>query len=187
MSRMTNDDLIKLGFKPIPHFTIQNSVIYDLGRNRHLSAGDVGTPNEMIFIGEIDSEDDKKITDCICLHNYDYDGYVTEQKVKLLIEALTNDLWFKKNNANNNGVGNDAHMRFIKNIINKSPKKTVDVSVPTVPTIEIKTPDVFEILNRAHELSSYKKLYNDYLTEIQFNNRIQFKIPFCEWLDNKFN
>lgn len=34
---------------------------------------------------------------------------------------------------------------------------------------------------------SYKDLYNDYLTEIQFNNKIQFKIPFCEWLDNKFN
>jgi hypothetical protein len=34
---------------------------------------------------------------------------------------------------------------------------------------------------------SYKDLYNDYLTEIQLNKRIQFKIPFCEWLDNKFN
>lgn len=149
MSRMTNVDLIKLGFKPIPHFTIQNSVIYDLGRNRHLSAGDMGTPNEIIFIGEIDSEDDNKITDCICLHNYDYDGYITEQKVKLLIEALTSDF---------------------------------------------KNPSVFEVLRNGNEvlrnkneLSSYKKLYNDYLTEIQFNNRIQFKIPFCEWLDNKFN
>jgi len=34
---------------------------------------------------------------------------------------------------------------------------------------------------------SYRDLYNDYLNEIQFNNRIQFKIPFSKWLDNKFN
>lgn len=144
MSRMSNDDLIKLGFKPIPNFTVQNSVTYDLGRNRFLSAGSVGTPNEMIFIYEVNPKDNNKVTDSICLHNYDYDGYVTEQKIKLLIEALTNDLWFKKNN------------------------------------------DSEEMLEK-NKNKSYKDLYKDYLNEIQFNNKIQFKIPFCEWLDNKFN
>lgn len=190
-NRMTNDDLIKLGFKPIPHFTVNNAVIYDLGRNRHLSAGDVGTPNEMIFIGEIDSEDDKKITDCICLHNYDYDGYVTEQKVKLLIEALTNDLWFKKREY----FTNDDNCKFktddVKNPFEDSQPTLVDIS-----TIEQLNPlndssKLLEEMRKKEEKlkskKSYKDLYNDYLTEIQFNNRIQFKIPFCEWLDNKFN
>ena len=187
MSRMTNDDLIKLGFKPIPHFTVQNSVIYDLGRNRHLSAGDVGTPNEMIFIGEIDSEDDKKITDCICLHNYDYDGYVTEQKVKLLIEALTNDLWFKGQNRSLCGCLKCSpnvfpNIRFNVCSIcgNKRCPHASDHNYECTNSNDVgQTGSVYK--------KSYKDLYNDYLTEIQFNNRIQFKIPFCEWLDNKFN
>lgn len=82
--KMNNNDLIKLGFKEMPHFTVMNSVVYDLGRGKHLSAGCVGTPNEMVFICEVEEE----ITDCICLHNYDYDGYLTEEKIKLLIQAL---------------------------------------------------------------------------------------------------
>ncbi len=80
---LTNDDLIKLGFKPIPHFTIGNSVTYDLGRGRHLSAGNVGTPNEMVFICATDYKDKTNITDLVCLHNYDYDGYITEEKIKI--------------------------------------------------------------------------------------------------------
>ena len=85
---MTNDDLIKIGFKEIPHFTVGNMVTYDLKRKRILSAGSVGTPNEMLFICEIDEKNDKKITDLICLHNYDYDGYLTIEKVKSLIELI---------------------------------------------------------------------------------------------------
>ena len=80
---MNNDDLIKLGFIPIPHFTIGNSVTYDLGRCRLLSASSVGTPNEMIFIIQTDDDVPSKISDIICLHNYDYDGYITEEKIKL--------------------------------------------------------------------------------------------------------
>ncbi len=87
---MTNQNLIDLGFKEIPHFTVTNSVIYPLGRNRHLSAGSVGTPNEMLFISATDDKDERKITDLICLHNYDYDGFLTIEKVKSLISAITN-------------------------------------------------------------------------------------------------
>lgn len=86
---MTNQDLIKMGFKEIPTFTIQDSVIYPLGRHRHLSAGCVGTPNEMLFICETDDQNDLKVTDVVCLHNYDYDGYLTENKVKLLINIIS--------------------------------------------------------------------------------------------------
>ena len=76
---MTNNDLIKLGFKPINSFTIGNVHLYDLGRDRQLSASCIGTPNEMVYITENDSDNPKQITDIICVHNYDYDGYLTEE------------------------------------------------------------------------------------------------------------
>ncbi len=86
---MTNEDLLEIGFKKIPHFTVMNSLVYDLGRNRFLSIGCVGTPNEMLFIEEIDDEDPRKITDLICIHNYDYDGYITIEKIKELIKLIS--------------------------------------------------------------------------------------------------
>ncbi len=86
---MTNDDLIKIGFKELPHFTIGNSVNFNLGRNRFLSASSVGTPNEFLYIYETDALDHKMITDLICLHNYDYDGPLQLTKVQELIKLLT--------------------------------------------------------------------------------------------------
>ena len=91
---MKNEDLIKIGFQELPHLTVTNAVIYDLGRRRQLSIGCAGTPNEMVFICEIDRSDDKKITDLICLHNYDYDGYLTETKIKTIIMAITGNTEF---------------------------------------------------------------------------------------------
>jgi hypothetical protein len=85
---LTNADLIEIGFKEIPHFTVANSVIYQLGRYRHLSAGCVGTPNEMLWICATDEENEKKITDLVCIHNWDYDGALTIEKVQSLIKAL---------------------------------------------------------------------------------------------------
>lgn len=85
---MTNEDLIEIGFKKIPHFTIANSVIYPLGRHRILSAGCVGTPNEMLWICETDDQNETKITDLVCIHNWDYDGALTIEKVKTLINAI---------------------------------------------------------------------------------------------------
>lgn len=86
---MTNKDLIEIGFEKMPHFTVANSVIYPLGRNRQLSAGSVGTPNEMLWICEIDTQNETKISDLICLHNYDYDGVLTMEKVKSIINVIT--------------------------------------------------------------------------------------------------
>ena len=87
--KMTNEDLIAIGFEHNKHFTINNSVIYDLGRNRHLSAGCVGTPNEMIWLCYMIDRNNEFIDDLVCVHNYDYDGFITVEKVKLLITALT--------------------------------------------------------------------------------------------------
>ena len=79
---MTRDEVIKIGFKPLPHFTIIDSLNFDLGRNRYLSIGNIGTPNEIVCISETDNEDPKKVLEIIVLHNYDYDGYLTEERLQ---------------------------------------------------------------------------------------------------------
>lgn len=85
---MTNEDLIAIGFKKVPHFTITNSVFYDLGRNRHLSAGSIGTPNEMLWLCYMEDRESEFIDDLVCLHNWDYDGELTIKKVKAIIDAI---------------------------------------------------------------------------------------------------
>lgn len=82
-------NLIDIGFKEIPHFTVGNNLLYDLGRHRQLSASSIETPCEMMFVVELDRDNPKKITDLVCLHNYDYDGYLTLEKVKNIINAIT--------------------------------------------------------------------------------------------------
>lgn len=86
--KLSEDILIEIGFERLPHFTVQNALIYKLGRNRHLSIGSVGTPNEMLYICESDNDDYRKITDLVCLHNYDYDGYLSKQKLETLISSI---------------------------------------------------------------------------------------------------
>lgn len=85
---MTNKDLLEIGFKEVLTFTVGKSVVYDLGRNRQLSASCVGSLNEMLCICEIDSEDKHKVLDVVCLHNWDYDGELKIEKVKAIIDAL---------------------------------------------------------------------------------------------------
>jgi len=89
--KLTEDWLIKLGFERLPHFTVTNSIIKNIGRNRVISVGSVGTPNEMIWLCEIDPFDPKHITDLVCLHNYDYDGILTVHKIQNLHFALTGE------------------------------------------------------------------------------------------------
>lgn len=86
---ITNEDLIKLGFTQIPHFTIGNNVVFDLGRNRYLSASGVGTPNEFLYINDVSEADSRKIENLICIHNFDYDGYLTIEKVEVLLKFFS--------------------------------------------------------------------------------------------------
>lgn len=86
---MTNQDLIDIGFVKNPYYTVANVINYDLGRNRYLSVGSIGTPNEVLFIYSTDRENKDKITDMVCLHNYDYDKKLTIEKVQNIIKALT--------------------------------------------------------------------------------------------------
>lgn len=88
MPPITESDLINLGFEKIPHYTVTNALIYELGRNRYLSIGCVGTPNEMLWICSRDKLDEKKVTDLICIHNYDYDKYITNDKIKQIINLI---------------------------------------------------------------------------------------------------
>lgn len=81
--------LLGLGFNELPHSTITASLIYDLGRNRQLSFGSIGTPNEMLYIYEIDEKEPKKITDLVCLRNYDYDGFTSLEQIKSIINLIT--------------------------------------------------------------------------------------------------
>jgi len=81
--------LIELGFKELPHSTITASLTYDLGRHRQLSFGSIQTPNEMLYIYELDDKDPRKIIDLVCLRNFDYDGYTNVEQIKALITFLT--------------------------------------------------------------------------------------------------
>ena len=85
---LTEEILIEMGFQHFPHFTVGNIMVYNLGRNRHLSIGSVGTPNEMLFIVEHHSNLQSQIENLICLHNYDYDGYLSKSKLNDLISSI---------------------------------------------------------------------------------------------------
>jgi len=85
---MTIDDLKSIGFEPIPNFTVMNSHFYRLGRHRHLSVCDVGGKSEMMFICETSDQDERIVSELICLHNYDYDGELSADKVVSLINAI---------------------------------------------------------------------------------------------------
>ena len=80
---ITEDQLLYLGFTKIPHFTIGDSKIKDLGRNRYLSLSSLGTPNEMLWICEKEDNNPlSSVDDLINLHNFDFDGYLTFKKLK---------------------------------------------------------------------------------------------------------
>jgi hypothetical protein len=78
---MGKHQALRMGFKELPHATIGDIIVYDLGNDRQLSIGSIGTPNEMVTISQSEPDDYRKITDVVRLHNYDYDGYLTEERL----------------------------------------------------------------------------------------------------------
>src|SRR6478672_4986348 len=85
---LTDDWALKLGFEKLPHQTITNSLIKKIGRNRIISIGNVGTPNEMIWLCEVNATDDKTIDDLVCIRNFDYDGYTMVHTLQNICDAL---------------------------------------------------------------------------------------------------
>lgn len=86
------EELIKLGFEEMPHKTIGNCIVYYIkskyDKTRILSISDLNTPNEFITIGEL-KIDNKTYEDLTVIHNYDYDGYITIERIKALLFGLT--------------------------------------------------------------------------------------------------
>jgi hypothetical protein len=86
------EELIQLGFEELPHRTIGNSLIYYIrskyNKTRILSISDLNTPNEFITIGELKA-DNKTYEDLTVIHNYDYDGNITVERLKALLFGLT--------------------------------------------------------------------------------------------------
>lgn len=86
---LSKKDCLEIGFKEMPHYTVGDSLTYDLGRNRQLSISCVGTPNETLWITQSDRKDYRKIDDLVCLHNWDYDKYITIDKLKQIISGIS--------------------------------------------------------------------------------------------------
>jgi len=84
---LKNEDLISIGFTPYDHFTVMNTVCFDVGRCRQVQVGCVGTPNENVFLvhqwGDTCEEQD-----VVCIHNCDYDGYLTMEKVMNILKVF---------------------------------------------------------------------------------------------------
>ena len=81
---LSNSDLESIGFKSLGHFTGGDQVKFHLSRGRYLSAMCVGQGNESVWLCHKDR--DGEITDLICVHNRDYDGFITLEKLNALIE-----------------------------------------------------------------------------------------------------
>jgi len=80
---MRKEELIERGFEALPNLVLKNIFTLDVGRRRYISIGSLATPNEMVFLNQRD--DNGSITDLICVHNFDYDGYLTGEKLDAII------------------------------------------------------------------------------------------------------
>ena len=83
---LNNKKLEKIGFKPVEYFTVGDNMIYKLPRYRQLSISSAGTPNEIMVINDINKDNPNIIENIIVLHNYDYDGYLSESRLNDLIK-----------------------------------------------------------------------------------------------------
>lgn len=75
---MTEEELLSIGF-----VKGELSLKYHLPRHRFISVLCVGTPNEVVYLCYKDSVD--IVDDLVCVHNFDYDGYLTREKLEHLI------------------------------------------------------------------------------------------------------
>jgi len=64
----------------------------ELGRNRVLSLADIGTPNGFIWLCERDEENINKMSDAVCLYNYDHDGKLYLHQLQNILSIFNIDL-----------------------------------------------------------------------------------------------
>jgi hypothetical protein len=87
---LNNKKLEEIGFEPVQHFTVGDNMIYKLPRYRQISISSAGTPNEIMVLNDINEDNPNIIENIIVLHNYDYDGYLSESKLINLINWFNN-------------------------------------------------------------------------------------------------
>lgn len=97
----TNQDLINLGFVPVPTPTIGNSLTYSLGRDRYLSVSHVGTSNVMVFIYDTERNEPTNIGNIITLYNCDYDGLLTKERIELFMKLRGKESYYKDKQSGN--------------------------------------------------------------------------------------
>lgn len=93
--KLTKQQCIDIGFKELPHQTVMGSIVFELPRRRVLSLGCLGAGNEIMFICEKSNVGDH-YTDLVCLHNRDYDGELTLDRLKFIVN------FFKELNKDEN-------------------------------------------------------------------------------------
>lgn len=84
---ITKEYLLGKGFKDVPHLILPSNWVLDIGRLRSISIGSLGTPNEMVFLSQKDHPKDI-CPDLVCVHNYDYDGFLTIEKLESLLSVF---------------------------------------------------------------------------------------------------
>ena len=88
-------ELLDLGFEELPHPAIGQPLIFKIkrrfGKTRILSVGSLQTPNEIVSIGELKLSNDKEYEDLTIISNYDYDGYISLDRIKALLFGLTGE------------------------------------------------------------------------------------------------
>lgn len=83
---MTKESLLKKGFTESPHRVLGAVLTLTIGRNRTLMASSIGTPNEVIFITQKDHNSGQ--IDMVCIHNFDYDGPLSENKLDAIVSIF---------------------------------------------------------------------------------------------------
>ena len=81
---ITEEDLLRKGF-----VKGELSLKYYLHRKRFISVFCVGTPNEAMYLCHSDSSD--IVVDLVCVHNSDYDGMLSRDKIDYLINYFERD------------------------------------------------------------------------------------------------
>jgi hypothetical protein len=84
---MKKETLLQKGFRERPHLILGSIFDLNVGRNRYITIGALGTPNEVIYITQ--KHDDGDITEMICIRNFDYDGLLTPKKLAAIISIFT--------------------------------------------------------------------------------------------------
>lgn len=83
---MKKEALILKGFAEMPHLVLGSFFTLDVGRDRFISVGSIGTPSEVVFLNQRNKHNG--ISDLICVHNWDYDGPLNPEKLDLIISVF---------------------------------------------------------------------------------------------------